>query len=271
MLEPVSDSSGSDARLLLADTLDTSPSWILAHDDEVLPTEAATLFTHRLRRCAGGEPLPYVLGWWEFYGRRFFVNPSVLIPRPETELLVERALQDLRRRDGPVRVIDIGTGSGCVAVSLAAEMPLSTVVASDVSRQALAVALSNGDFHGVTARLRLVQASLFGGLAGVWDIVCANLPYIPTDRLRRLAVAHHEPKLALDGGRHGTELAARLIRSLRPRLAPGGLALVEMDEEQADALTGFAREALSDAAIEVEEDLAGRPRLLLIRRSADVH
>jgi release factor glutamine methyltransferase len=267
MLEPISDSPSSDARLLLADTLDTSPSWILAHDDEVLPPEAGDRFAERLHRCAGGEPLAYVLGWWEFYGRRFAVNPSVLIPRPETEMLVGRAVAELRRRSAPASVIDVGTGSGCIAVSLVAEVPECTIVASDVSRQALEVARANAEGHRVGPRVRLVQTSLMGGLAGEWDLVCANLPYVPSDRLAGLAVARHEPNLALDGGRRGTEITADLIRALRHRLAPGGLALLEIDEDQAGELTVAAQEALRDATIEVVRDLSGRPRLLMIWRS----
>ena len=267
VLEPVSDSPSLDARVLLADTLGTSPSWLLAHDDDVLPLEAEGVFVDRLRRCAGGEPLPYVLGWWEFYGRRFSVSPSVLIPRPETELLVDLGLAELRRRRAPARVIDVGTGSGCIAVSLAAAAPGFTVVATDVSRQALEVACANAKAHRVRAQLQLVQASLLDGLTGGWDLVCANLPYVATERLPDLAVARREPKLALDGGRRGTELTAHVVRSLNLGLAPGGLALLEIDEDQAEELMAVAHESMGDAVAEIVVDLTGRPRLLQVQRS----
>jgi release factor glutamine methyltransferase len=271
MLEPVSDSSSLDARVLLADTLGATPSWLLAHDDEVLPPEAAQAYVDRLRRVAGGEPLPYVLGWWEFYGRRFVVSSQVLIPRPETELIVEVALEEIRRRPPPLRLIDVGTGTGCIAVSLAAESPSLTVFASDISLAALEIARTNAVRHGVRARLNFLQASVLDGIAGRWDVLCANLPYIPSARLPELEVSRHEPQLALDGGRRGTMHTARLIRSLPARLAPGGVALVEMDETQAEPLVAAARDALEKAEIDVRQDLAGRPRLLQVRRAADGH
>ena len=270
MLEPVSDSPSLDARVLLADTLGTSPSRLLAHDDEVLPIEAEGVFVDRLRRCAGGEPLPYVLGWWEFYGRRFSVSPSVLIPRPETELLVDLGLAELRRRDAPARVIDVGTGSGCIAVSLAAAAPGLTVVATDISRRALEVARANAKAHKVRAQLRLVQASLLDGLTGGWDLVCANLPYVATERLPNLAVARREPNLALDGGLRGMDLTAHVVRSLNRGLAPGGLALLEIDEDQAEELMTVAQDSMHDAVAAIMVDLTGRPRVLQVQRSGDV-
>jgi release factor glutamine methyltransferase len=266
LLEPVSDSPALDARVLLADTLDRPSSWLLAHDDDVVPAEAETAFQNRLGRCAAGEPLPYVLGWWEFYGRRFVVSASVLIPRPETELLVDLALAEIRQLSLPARLVDVGTGSGCVAVSLAAEAPQITVVAADVSRPALEIARTNARFHSVRAQLRLVQASLLEGMAGGWDILCANLPYVPTGRLPTLAVARNEPKVALDGGSRGTQLTATVIRALDDLLAPGGLALLEIDEDQAGELMAVAQTSLRGATSELTIDLAGRPRVLQVRR-----
>jgi release factor glutamine methyltransferase len=266
LLEPVSESPALDARVLLADTLDRSSSWLLAHDDDVVPAEAETAFQNRLRRCAAGEPLPYVLGWWEFYGRRFVVSASVLIPRPETELLVDLALAEIRRRRLPARLVDVGTGSGCVAVSLAAEAPQITVVAADVSRPALEIARTNARVHNVRAQLRLVQASLLEGMAGGWDILCANLPYVLTGRLPTLAVGRHEPKIALDGGSRGTQLTAPVIRALDDLLAPGGLALLEIDQDQEGELMAVAQTSLRGATSELTFDLAGRPRVLQVRR-----
>ena len=270
VLEPVSDSPASDARVLLSDTLGASPTWLMAHDDELLPSEAERDFVDRLRRCAQGEPLPYVLGWWEFYGRRFSVAPSVLIPRSETELLVDLGLAELRRRGAPARVIDVGTGSGCIAVSLAAAAPGFSVIATDVSRPALEVARSNAKAHKVLAQLRLVQASLLDGLRGGWDLVCANLPYVAAERLPDLAVARREPKLALDGGQRGIGLTAQVVRSLKLGLAPGGLALLEIDEDQAEELMVVTHESMHDAVAEIMVDLTGRPRVLQVQRSGGV-
>ncbi len=268
-LAPMSDSAASDARLLLADSLQTTPTWILAHDRSVLPNAAARAFEARVGRCAAGEPLPYVLGWWEFYGRKFAVNPDVLIPRPETELLVERALQELKSRDGMARVVDIGTGSGCVAVTLALEVEASKLFAVDLSRGALRTAQANAQAHGVERGLRFVQADLLEGLAGEWDILCANLPYLPSAEIGTLAVAHREPVIALDGGDGGTALTRRLIRSLERCLAPGGLALLEIDNGHGPGLSTFVQNTITAGVVEVMHDLAGLERLLLIRRGSE--
>src|SRR3990172_13177722 len=284
-LRPVRGSAASDARLLLADTLGTTTSWVLAHDREALTLENAEAFDGRVSRCASGEPLPYVLGWWEFYGRRFAVGPAVLIPRPETELLVEAALRELENRPGSVRLVDVGSGSGCVAVTLAAELAGLRVVATDVSRAALQVARDNAQAHRVAGRLRLVQADLLEGVGGAWDVVCANLPYLASKAVPRLktnSVSRRNrvcqsqarrrlsppraPSVALDGGLRGTEVTRRLIESLGRQLAPGGLALLEIDEGQATELCGLVRSAVGGAAAGVRVDLAGRERLLAIRR-----
>ena len=265
-LEPVSETSGSDARLLLADALGMTTAWVLAHEDAPVPPDVEPLLQGRLERCTAGESLPYVLGWWEFYGRRFSVDARVLIPRPETELMVDLGRTELRRRRAPLRVIEVGTGSGCIAVTLAAEAPTAVIFASDLSRPALEVARANAAAHAVAHRLRLVQGFLLEGFVCAWDLICANLPYIPSGRLPALAVSRHEPRLALDGGERGTRLTGRLIRSLRTCLAPGGLALIEMDEDQSEELSTMARRALEDSSIECAPDLAGRPRLLVIRR-----
>lgn len=265
-LAPVSETSASDARVLLADALGMTTAWVLAHEDAAVPRDVEPLLEGRLKRCMGGERLPYVLGWWEFYGRRFSVDARVLIPRPETELIVDQARAELTRRPAPLRVIDVGTGSGCIAVTLAAEAPRAVIVATDVSRPALEVARANAAVHAVGDRLRLVQSFLLEGFACAWDVICANLPYIPSARLPALAVSRQEPRLALDGGERGTELTGLLIRSLRTCLAPGGLALIEIDEDQSAELSTMARRALKDGVIECAPDLAGRPRLLMVRR-----
>jgi release factor glutamine methyltransferase len=264
-----SDSAASDSRLLLADTLGETTTWVLSHDRETLPTRTAKAFEDRVGRCAAGEPLPYVLGWWEFYRRRFAVNQSVLIPRPETEILVERAIGELRRRGEGARVVDVGTGSGCVAVSLAAEVDGCRVIATDLSPGALLVAKGNAQRNGVAGRVLWIQADLLEGLAGEWDVVCANLPYLGAGQLRALPAARHEPTMALDGGFRGTAITGRLIQSLGRALAPAGLALLEIDEGQSAELSALARAEVEAAEVEVVHDFEGRERLLAIRRGSD--
>lgn len=263
-LAGVSETGPSDARLLLADTMQRPTTWILAHPEDPLPAGEAEAFLSRLTRCASGEPLPYVLGWWEFYGRKFIVGPGVLIPRPETEILVEIALDAVRRRRTRPRLIDVGTGTGCVAISLAAETDGLQIVASDLSPKALAVASANAIAHRVEGRLGFVRADLLAGLRGPWDVVCANLPYIDSLRARGLRVVRHEPVVALDGGPQGTGLAARLLRQLSIALAPGGTAILEMDHGQGALLMEIARESLPAARARVARDLAGFDRFLVL-------
>lgn len=265
-LRDLSESAASDARLLLADSLDRQPTWVLSHVEEEIPSPAAGDYLARVDRYASGEPLPYVLGWWEFFGRRFNVDAGVLIPRPETELLVEVALEEVSRRSQPLWVVDVGTGSGCLAITLLAESGLGTAFAIDSSWRALCVARANAARMGVLPQLRLVQADLLTAHAGPWDVVCANLPYIPSARLTDLPVARREPATALDGGPDGTALTARLIRSLETRLAPGGLAVLEIDDGQGGPLTMLALAILPGSQCEVRKDLAGWERVLLIRR-----
>jgi release factor glutamine methyltransferase len=259
------ESASLESEVLLAHTLDRTRSWVLAHPEARLdPSEKAALQA-AVDRLASGEPLPYILGHWEFFGRSFEVGPDVLIPRPETELLVERALELLRGRGPSIWALDIGTGCGCIAVTLAAESPGLRVIATDLSPGALRVARRNAIRHGVEGRVRLVRADLLPPGERRFDLVCANLPYIPTGALSALNVARHEPRLALDGGEGGLPILHRLVDQLPGRLAPGGLVLMEIDPGQADPLT--ARLRLRDPAFDVSvvNDLAGRERLLVVR------
>jgi release factor glutamine methyltransferase len=204
-----------------------------------------------------------VLGWWEFYGRRFHLEPQVLIPRPETELLIEQALS---RPEPASRILDLGTGSGCIAVTLALELPKSRTVASDLSWEALQVARRNIEAHGVEQTVNLVNSNMVEAFAGPFDLVCANLPYVPTDQLPQLEVARKEPGMALDGGSFGTEFIYDLLEELPRILAPGGCALIEIDSDQAAGVAGQARSSFPSARMRIEKDLAGRERLLVLER-----
>jgi release factor glutamine methyltransferase len=267
-LQSVSLDSGLEAELLLADTLGRDRTWVLAHPEVGLDAEPAAWFRRRLGRLLAGEPLPYVLGWWEFYGRRFHLTPDVLIPRPETELLMEAALAYLASRPDHRRAADIGSGSGCLAVSLACEVGDLRLVATDLSREALLVAQSNARDHGVQGRIGFVQADLLAGLTGPLDLVCANLPYIPTSTLLGLAVGRREPRLGLDGGEDGMHLIRRLLRQLGGVLAQGGRALLEIEAGEGEAALAAAASAVPDARVRLRQDLSGHDRLLVIEREA---
>ncbi len=172
----------------------------------------------------------------------------------------------LRLCPSSARVLDIGTGSGCVAVSLACEQPGAMVVGSDRSLAALRIARANADRYAVSARMAWVAADLARPLWGEFHLVCANLPYLPSAKLVGLPVARAEPRLALDGGRSGMQLIRRALKSLPLLLAPGGAALFEIDAGQASRVTRLARQALPQASVRLRHDLAGHPRLIVIQR-----
>lgn len=264
VLAPHSDTAALDAQTLLAHLTGHNRAWVLAHPEAHLDASQTARLHQALQRLAQGEPLPYVLGQWECFGRTFEVTPAVLIPRPETELLIEAALDWLRAHPGPRRVADVGTGSGCIAVSLAAEAEAVRVVATDRSAAALEVARRNARRHGVAPRLRWVQADLLAPFTGPWDLVCANLPYIPTAQLAHLPVARFEPRLALDGGPDGLHLIRRLLGQARRQMAAPGALFLEIGADQGPQAARLAAEAFPQAQVEVRRDLAGHPRLLCV-------
>jgi release factor glutamine methyltransferase len=275
-LSPLSDTPGLDAQVLLAHVLEKPRAWVLAHPEAELSALQQEALEAALRRLEGGEPLPYVLGHWEFYGLDFTLTPAVLIPRPETELLVEQALDWLRRRPpGPAWAVDVGAGSGCIAVSLAVHAPELRLVATDISRPALELSRRNAQKHGVSDRLDFIQSDLLTPFLSspnpfplppipCFSLICANLPYIPTVTLADLPVASSEPRLALDGGPDGLGLLRRLLEQAPGRLASGGLLLLEIEAGQGQAVLELARKAFPGADVRLLPDLAGRDRLVRV-------
>jgi release factor glutamine methyltransferase len=265
-LQPHSDTPGLDAQLLLCEVTQRDRAWLLAHPEELLDAQQSRAYADMLQRCLNGEALPYVLGWWEFFNRRFSVDPSVLIPRPETELLVEYALEFALRREDLGLALDVGTGSGCIAVTLALEVPGMQVVAADIEAAALDVTRANAIRHGVENRIYLVCDDLAGSLSGPFDLICANLPYVPKGRLANLEVAKREPPRALDGGEFGLKLIEQMLADLPRLLSPMGRALFEIDESHASQARDEAQLSLADAAVRIHPDLSGLDRLMVIDR-----
>jgi release factor glutamine methyltransferase len=263
-LHGLSDTPTLDAQVLLAHILDKPRTWVLAHPESVLPIDAAQRLAAAVKRMESGEPLPYVLGQWEFYGLPFYVTHDTLIPRPETELLVERALSWLRST-GCTRVADVGTGSGCIAITLAVHRFDAELTAIDISSEALAVAQRNAERHGVSGRIRWLQSDLLPPKGQPFDLICANLPYIPSTLLNGLQVARYEPHLALDGGPDGLALIRGLLAGALYRLAPQGALLLEIEASQGEAARQLARERFPQARIRIVPDLAGHDRLLSIQ------
>ena len=257
------ESPGNTSLILLAHAIQQSKSWILSHNDyEPSPQETKALQTSVIRLLEG-FPLPYLLGYWDFYSRRFSVTPEVLIPRPETELLVEQALQIARKLDTP-RIIDVGTGSGVIAVTLAAELPAAQVWATDLSGSALRLAQRNARHHG-QSRVQFVHSDLLAPLSGPFDLICANLPYIPRQVLAGLDVSRWEPTLALDGGDSGLDLITRLLKQAQTRLSAQGAILLETDSSLGIETLSAAKAAFPCARHNLAQDLAGHDRIVKIR------
>jgi release factor glutamine methyltransferase len=260
-----SETAGLDAQVLLASVLGQPRTWILAHPEAGLTQAQAQALEAGVQRLERGEPLPYVLGRWEFYGLEFEVGPQALIPRPETELLVENALAWLRSRPGRCLAADVGTGSGCIAVSMAANHGMLDVLASDFSLPALRLAARNTCQHDLQERILCVQADLLPTCSQRFDLVCANLPYIPSATLAGLPVSRWEPRAALDGGLDGLDAIRRLLAILPDRLTPGGLALLEIEAGQGETVHTLALEQFPGSDVAVVRDLAGRDRLVKIQ------
>lgn len=266
-LSATSETPGLDTQMLLSHAVGRGRTWVLAHPEEALGLQQAREFIGMLSRCQQGEALPYLLGWWEFYGRRFLLSPAVLIPRPETELMVEASLECLSKRSPQAVAVDVGTGSGCIAVTIAAEVPSLRIFATDISSDALRLARTNAHEHNVLSQIKLVQTDLLSPFSCTFDLICANLPYIATSELHKLAVGRREPHLALDGGMDGLEVIGRLAVFLPGRLAQGGRVLLEIGHEQADTVLALVRTAIPQVRSEVRRDIAGLDRLIVIDRN----
>ena len=224
-----------------------------------------------IQRLELGEPLPYVLGHWEFFGLDFDLTPEVLIPRPETELLAEHAIAWLQASPERRTVADIGTGSGCIAISFATHIPDVHILATDISLPALKVARHNAFKHEVSHQIDFVQCDLLPqhidslSTDRHFDMVCANLPYIPTQKLYSLPVYDREPALALDGGPDGLDPFRKLFKLVPEWMASGGRILLEVEATRGLAVLSLAYDAFVSAGIHLHKDLTGRDRLLEIQ------
>jgi len=261
----------SDASVLLAHIVDKPRTWVMAHPELTLTTEQQTNLDEALARLERGEPFPYVLGKWEFFGLEFEITPDVLIPRPETELLVEKAIVWMQKNPGGRNIADVGTGSGAIAISLAVNIPGVNIIATDISRDALEVAKSNASRFNVENKIEFVECDLLPEQSSIENrqseihLLCANLPYIPTEILRCLPIYNREPALALDGGRNGFHLIERLMNIAPGYLAPNALLYIEIESTLGVQAFQLAHEYFPDAKIVLHQDLTGRDRLLEIQ------
>ena len=248
-----------DAQRLLGHLLQRERTWLIAHDDQALDESLASAFADGCRRCAAGEPLAYVIGEQDFYGLRLRVTPAVLVPRPDTETLVDWALALLPRLGMPQpRVLDLGTGSGAIALAVAQGHGPATVSATDISAEALAVARGNAQRLGLS--IGLSQGAWWQAVAAEqrFDLVLSNPPYIAAGDAH-LPALHHEPWLALSPGGDGLDAFRQIIAGAAAHLAPAGWLLFEHGWDQAEAVADLLREA-GFSQISCRNDLAQRPR-----------
>ncbi len=272
-LRAVSASPQREAELLLAAVLTCDRAMLVAHPERKLAAGDATRFERLVTRRAHGEPVAYLVGEAGFYGRTFAVTPDVLIPRPETELVIEAALADLRSRARAgrvrrspkrvLRVCDVGTGSGAIAITLALEVPDAEVWATDLSAAALALARRNAKHLGASVRFRRGDRLAPLRTRGPFDCIVANLPYVPSDAIpQKPDPVGFEPVLAVDGGPDGLALYRRLLAQLPEVAAPGASGFLEAAPPTLAALAELVAGALPTAHLEIGEDYAQLERYL---------
>jgi release factor glutamine methyltransferase len=249
-----------DAELLLEHALGCDQTALMTHPERVLSAAELEQFERLVERRLASEPMQYLTGEQEFFGLRFEVSPAVLIPRPETEHLVEAMLERFTREDA-VRIVDVGTGSGAIAVTLAHALPHSRVTAVDLFPAALEVARRNAERHGVIHRLTLLTSDLLAGVDGAgFDAVVANPPYIAVEEVLERQVADYEPHSALYAGPTGLEIYERLIPQAARVLKPGGWLMLEIGYGQSAAVQNLMN---GWAGVTLVNDLQGIPRVVL--------
>jgi release factor glutamine methyltransferase len=279
-----SESARLDAELLLGWAIGADRTAVIAHPDAPVGADAAATYSGGLARREAGEPVAYIRGYKEFHGLAFSVDPRALIPRPETELLVSEAEREVGHRltSAPrpagtpnLRVVDVGTGSGAIAIALASllrkrrMMPEVTLLAVDTSADALDLARENAVGHAVADVIAFAQADLLPPAEPPFDLLLANLPYIPSGDIDCLPVAaSFEPRLALDGGPDGLAVMRRLIAALPAALLPDGGAMLEIGFDQGPAVAAAVAELPGEWRCHVQPDLSGKPRLAHVERSA---
>jgi release factor glutamine methyltransferase len=264
-LETCSESPALDAQVLLAHILVKSRSWVMAHPDHELTLGQQDDLKSSTSRLVNGEPFPYILGHWEFFGLDFEVTSDVLIPRPETELVVEKALDWLERHPNLRSAIDVGTGSGCITISLASRIRDLNLTSTDISPKALEIAKRNAEKYSVADRIDFHCCDLFPSIEKSFDLIVANLPYIPTGKMKALPIFGREPTVALDGGSDGLDLLRRLIALAPKKISPGGLILLEIESSKGKETLSLAKNTFPTASVRLYRDLAGQDRLVEIQ------
>jgi release factor glutamine methyltransferase len=262
------DTPSLDAELLLAHSLTKDRAWLYAYPQKSVDPDQLRTFLDLIRRREQREPVAYLIGHKEFFCLEFEVNRHVLIPRPETELLVETALQ-IFDCNSKIDIVDVGTGSGCIAIALAKHLPRAKLLAIDVSNQALHLAQQNARRHHLADRITFLSGDVLEPLAGSVDLIVSNPPYVSQLELAAGStspeVSRYEPRLALDGGDDGLDTIRQLLSQAKEKLNAGGVLLIEIGSTQGQAVRQLAKDYFPQAGIEIEMDLAGLDRLLVVK------
>ncbi|WP_298490217.1 peptide chain release factor N(5)-glutamine methyltransferase [uncultured Chloroflexus sp.] len=264
-LRAVSTTARLDAELLLAHTLGWSRAKVVAERDYALTPEQQATFAALVARRAVHEPVAYLTGHREFFGIDLLVDRRVLIPRPETEVLVEMVLAEARRYgNAPLTIADVGVGSGAIAIALAMHLPHAILYGVDLSASALEVAAANIARYHLQDRLTLLEGDLLEPLPGPVDLIVSNPPYTILNEIEE-GVYRYEPHLALDGGPDGLDCYRRLIAAAPAYLKPRGAILLEIGAWQSEAVVRLLHQAMPQAEIGIQRDLAGRERVVWAR------
>jgi len=255
------DDASLEGEILLRHALEIDRAKLYSELSRELNAEQEEKFWQLIQRRLNGEPTAYMTHQREFYGFDFYIDHRVLIPRPETELMVEKAIELVRNRHYTTAA-DIGTGCGAIAISLALHLPLSRIYASDISADVLEVARINCQKHSVVDRIRLLHGDMLEPLPGPVDLIMANLPYVTERDISRSGLADFEPRIALDGGRDGLDKIKRLCVQARDKLNPHGSMLLEIGQGQSRAVNSLIQRCLPSASIAVIPDLQGIERVI---------
>ncbi len=256
-----------EAEVLLTNVLQMPRHRIYAYQEQELTSQQEELLDRLMERRLSREPLAYILGHKEFYGIDLAVGPAVMIPRPETESLVEQALflALMHMEAGQMVVADPGTGTGAISINLAIHLPMARIYATEQSVEAARVAEYNIQRHNVADRVTLLQGDLLDPIPEMVDVIVANLPYVLSDEIPELQPeVLWEPRLALDGGPDGLDVIRRLLDQARHKLKPQGVMLLEIDPRQVQSLEDLARRFFPTASISTEQDLAHRDRIFIL-------
>lgn len=253
--------------LLLSKATGETSTKLLIQNDLVISKDQKYVFTDHLNRLKNGEPLPYILGEWGFYDLMFEVTPDVLIPRPETEMLIEQVLQHFPDEKAKISILDVGTGSGIIPITLAVKYPNALLQATDISTAALAIAKRNASKHNVADRIHFYQADLIPKelINARIEVITANLPYIPSETVKTLEIYGKEPTLALDGGTIGTELIEALLTTIALDHIDFTLLTLEFEYRQGAAVRSLCARYFPDKKTTIHQDLAGLDRIAVTK------